>query len=141
MSVNIFIQVLSVNILFEIIHWFFRSVKHSVADFFGLGEEDSSQASKWQNRHMRYYRGKVKDSHLPNATEFDEIDSSIPHIIDPLARSGRYSSAYSRRTTPLSSTSTYTPSTRGVPQRRTRKDSVLKMTWKGVQTITVSLVS
>ncbi|WAQ96006.1 RHDF1-like protein [Mya arenaria] len=111
-----------------------RSVKNSVADFFGLGDEDSAQASKWQNRHMRYYRGKVKDSALTNTTDFDEIDSSsIPHIIDPLARSGRYSS---RRTTPLSSTSTYTASTRGFPKQRTRKDSVLKMTWKGMQTIT-----
>ncbi|KAH3861972.1 inactive rhomboid protein 1-like [Dreissena polymorpha] len=112
-----------------------RSMKLSVADFFGLGDEDSSQASKWQNRHMRYYKGKIKEEHLPNTTDFDELDSSIPHIIDPLARSSRYTSQYSRRTTPLSSTSTYTPSTRGGTIRRTRKDSVLKMTWKGMQTI------
>ena len=32
----------------------YRAVKHSVADFFGLGEEDHQQSSKWQNRHMRY---------------------------------------------------------------------------------------
>ncbi|KAL4240956.1 Inactive rhomboid protein 2 [Mactra antiquata] len=116
-----------------------RAVKNSVADFFGLGEEDCQQSSKWQNRHMRYYRGKVKDGYLHKTTDFDELDSSVRYIHDPLKAPGtRYSSgaAYSRRTTPLSSTSTYTPSTRGFPARRTRKDSVLKMTWKGMQTIT-----
>lgn len=186
---------------------------------------------------MRYYRGKVKDGYLHKTTDFDELDSSVRYIHDPLkglsclhkfmqqsnglfilllfawilkgfyitpriiikywlqcthlpnnmwlsiktdfiiqtrflagkrfssesdyglvllanfldvheyficlyrslAPGARYSSgaAYSRRTTPLSSTSTYTPSTRGFPARRTRKDSVLKMTWKGMQTITV----
>lgn len=115
-------------------------MKNSVADFFGVGEEDCQQASKWQNRHMRYYRGKVKDGYLKQTTDFDEVDSSVRYIHDPLRAPGaRYSAgAYSRRTTPLSSTSTYTPSTRGFPQRRTRKDSVLKMTWKGMQTIAVS---
>lgn len=116
-----------------------RSMKHSVADFFGLGDEDCQQSSKWQNRHMRYYKGKVKDGYLNRTTDFDELDSSIRYIHDPLKAPGaRYSAGaqFSRRTTPLSSTSTYTPSTRGFPARRTRKDSVLKMTLKGMQTIT-----
>lgn len=62
----------------------FRSVKNSVADFFGLGDEDCQQSSKWQNRHMRYYRGKVKDGYLNKTTDFDELDSSIRYIHDPL---------------------------------------------------------
>lgn len=111
-----------------------RSVKNSVADFFGVGEEDCSQASKWQNRHMRYYRGKVKDGYLNRATDFDELDSSIRYIYDPLRQPGK--GLPSRRTTPLSSTSTYTQSARGFPQRRVRKDSVLKMTFRGMQSIT-----
>lgn len=119
-------------------HFIFRTVKNSVADFFGVGDEDCQQAPKWQNRHMRYYRGKVKEGFLKQTTDFDELDSSIRYIHDPLKAPGGRHSTYSRRTTPLSSTSTYTQSTRGFPQRRTRKDSVLKMTWKGMQTITVS---
>ena len=116
-------------------------MKNSVADFFGVGDEDCSQASKWQNRHMRYYRGKVKDGYLNRATDFDELDSSIRYIYDPLRQPGKYSvgaGGASRRTTPLSSTSTYTQSARGFPQKRARKDSVLKMTLKGMQSITVS---
>ena len=113
----------------------FRSFKNSVADFFGVGDEDCSQASKWQNRHMRYYRGKVKEGHLNRATDFDELDGGIKYIHDPLRQPGK---GASRRTTPLSSTSTYTQSMRGFPQRRTRKDSVLKMTFRGMQSITVS---
>ncbi|KAK3586226.1 hypothetical protein CHS0354_025672 [Potamilus streckersoni] len=111
-----------------------RSVKHSVADFFGLGDELPDQNSRWQNRRYRYYGGKIKDGKLPRVTDFDELDSSIPHIYDPLRVHGKHSMA-SQRTTPLSSTSTYR-SIRGFPQRRTRKDSVLKMTFKGLQTIT-----
>ena len=113
----------------------FRSFKNSVADFFGVGDEDCSQASKWQNRHMRYYRGKVKEGHLNRATDFDELDGGIKYIHDPLRQPGK---GASRRTTPLSSTSTYTQSMRGFTQRRTRKDSVLKMTFRGMQSITVS---
>ena len=112
-------------------------MKNSVADFFGVGDEDCSQASKWQNRHMRYYRGKVKDGYLNRATDFDELDSSIRYIYDPLRQPGK--GLASRRTTPLSSTSTYTQSGgRGLPQRRVRKDSVLKMAMRGAQSITVS---
>ena len=116
-------------------------MKNSVADFFGVGDEDCQHQSKWQNRHMRYYKGKVKDGYLNKTTDFDELDSSMRYIHDPLKPPGsRYSAGgMSRRTTPLSSTSTYTASTRGFPQRRTRKDSVLKMTWKGMQTIAVCL--
>ena len=118
-------------------HYISRSMKNSVADFFGVGDEDCSQASKWQNRHMRYYRGKIKEGHLNRATDFDELDSSIRYIYDPLRQPGK--GLPSRRTTPLSSTSTYTQSGgRGFPQRRTRKDSVLKMTFRGMQSITVS---
>ena len=118
-------------------------MKNSVADFFGVGDEDCSQASKWQNRHMRYYRGKVKDGYLNRATDFDELDSSVRYIYDPLRQPGKYSvgPGASRRTTPLSSTSTYTQSARGFPQKRTRKDSVLKMTFRGMQSITVSKIS
>lgn len=113
-----------------------RSMKNSVADFFGLGEGDIQSSQKWQNRKMRYYGGKIKDGALPKTTDFDDLHSSVRYIHDPLKPPGaRYSSAYSRRTTPLSSTSTYTPSTRGFPQRHTRKESVLKMSWKGMQTI------
>lgn len=33
---------------------------------------------------MRYYRGKVKDGYLNKTTDFDELDSSIRYIHDPL---------------------------------------------------------
>lgn len=61
----------------------------------------------------------------------EDLDAStIKYIHDPYRMPG------SRRTTPLSSTSTYARVNR--PSKRLRKESVAKMTVKGIMTVTVS---
>ncbi|KAL5018058.1 hypothetical protein ScPMuIL_003780 [Solemya velum] len=115
-----------------------RAVKASVADFFGLGDEAPEQNARWKNRRCRYYKGKLKDEFIPATPappDIDELDSSQPRYIhDPLRHPGKAEMS-SRRTTPLSSTSTYARSFRGLPQRRLRKDSVFTMTMRGISTV------
>ncbi|XP_041363411.1 inactive rhomboid protein 1-like isoform X2 [Gigantopelta aegis] len=113
---------------------FGRYMKSSVADFFGVGEEDCSRSDRWDNRRKRYAGsiGKLKEELIHPE---DELDSASPRIIDPLRVPGRHISEtdrYSRRTTPLSSTSTYR---RGYPGTPRSKDSVIKMTWQGISTL------
>lgn len=113
-------------------------MKKSVADFFGLGDDDVKHSERWNNRRLRYYKGKVKDDYMPKGDE-DYDASPIKYIHDPLKMPGR-SEISSRRTTPLSSTSTYGRSFSRPGAKRMRKDSVLKMTWKGLSTIAVSII-
>ncbi|XP_071105942.1 inactive rhomboid protein 2-like isoform X1 [Haliotis cracherodii] len=107
---------------------FGRYMKSSIADFFGVGEDSEESKVKWDNRCKRYAGsiGKLKK------TAEDDIDGSrLPHIIDPL----RHPDRASRRSTPMSSISTYYRSTQGLPRKTTRKDSVVKMTLKGLTTL------
>jgi hypothetical protein len=120
-------------------------MKKSLTGFFGLDldEDHAEKTQRWTNRRMRLYKGKVKDEHLLPADSDDFLSSSqytqqIKYIHDPYRKAGRHSEISSRRTTPLSSTSTYARSKPGV--KRLRKDSVLQMTWKGLRTIAVSFI-
>ena len=115
-------------------------MKCSVADFFGIGEEDCTRSDRWDNRRKRYAGsiGKLKEELIRHPE--DEPDSASPRIIDPLRVPGRHISEtnrYSHRTTPLSSTSTYR---RGYPATPRSKDSVIKMTWQGISTLAVSCI-
>lgn len=115
-------------------------MKKSITGFFGLDldEEREDKKERWNNRRMRLHKGRVKDEYLIKADSDDVLETShVKYIHDPLRRAGRHSEIpTSRRTTPLSSTSTYARSRSGV--KRLRKDSVLQMTWKGLRTITAS---
>lgn len=114
-------------------------MKKSITGFFGLDldEEHEEKKDRWNNRRMRLHKGRVKDEYLIKAESDDVLETSqVKYIHDPLRKAGRHSEIpTSRRTTPLSSTSTYARSRSGV--KRLRKDSVLQMTWKGIRTITV----
>ncbi|XP_064604448.1 inactive rhomboid protein 1-like [Liolophura sinensis] len=106
-----------------------RSIKTSVADFFGVGEDMPIESQKWQNRRIRHATkkyGKLKEDCVRRAGE-DDVDSlQMRYIQDPLHRG-------SRRATPLSSTSTYhTRGSRLLQQKKHRKESVLRMTLKGL---------
>ncbi|XP_033735925.1 inactive rhomboid protein 1-like isoform X1 [Pecten maximus] len=112
-----------------------RKIKTSIADFFGVGEEDASKSQRWNNRRMRFYHGKYREDKMPGKDQADSDDvlgdmSAVPHVYDPLRNPARHSEYSSRRTTPLSSTSTYARS-RG-PPKRPRKESVVKMTVKSI---------
>lgn len=122
----------------------FRKLKKSLTGFFGLDLDDEHEDKKqrWNNRRMRLYKGKVKDDYLLKAESDDlflENSHQFKYIHDPLRRvhRDRPSEMSSRRTTPLSSSSTYARSRPGGP-KRLRKDSVMQMTWKGLRTIAVS---
>lgn len=113
----------------QIIVCHYRSIKTSVADFFGVGEDMPVQSQKWQNRRIRHATkkyGKLKEDQMRRAGE-DDVDSlQMRYIQDPLHRG-------SRRATPLSSTSTYhTRGSRLLQQKKHRKESVLRMTLKGL---------
>ncbi|KAK6170344.1 hypothetical protein SNE40_018757 [Patella caerulea] len=115
---------------------FKRYMKTSVADFFGLGEDDPTKAPRWDNRRMRYrgHLGKLKDEYLKQDDELDGMISTADArmIRDPFrVPGGRASDSTSMRTA-LSSTSTFANS--NLKQRR-RKDSVMKMTMKGLATL------
>ncbi|XP_063444509.1 inactive rhomboid protein 1-like isoform X2 [Mytilus trossulus] len=121
-----------------------RKLKKSLTGFFGLDLDDEHEDKKqrWNNRRMRLYKGKVKDDYLLKAESDDlflENSHQFKYIHDPLRRvhRDRPSEMSSRRTTPLSSSSTYARSRPGGP-KRLRKDSVMQMTWKGLRTIAAS---
>ena len=111
-------------------------------DFFGLGDEDPTESQRWRNRRLRYYRGQLKDKELQKDLDDDVLMDSqnLRYIHDPLRSRVRQSELSQSRTTPLSSTSTYTRAGNQMGQRRFRKESVVKMTAKAVKTIAVSCV-
>lgn len=116
----------------------YRKIRSSVASFFGI--EDDEEKSKihqerWRNRRLHYYKKQIKPEELEKRDLGlkDELDNStIKYIHDPYRMPG------SRRTTPLSSTSTYARVNR--PSKRLRKESVAKMTVKGILTVAVSTI-
>lgn len=117
---------------------FHSKIRSSVASFFGI--EDDEEKSKlhqerWRNRRLHYYKKQIKPEELEKRDLGlkDDLDASnIKYIHDPYRMPG------SRRTTPLSSTSTYARVSK--PSKRLRKESVAKMTVKGIMTVTVSLI-
>lgn len=111
-----------------------KYVKSSIADFFGVGEQSEKNQELWNKRRLRYCSsiGKIKDEHIPRMGDLDEPDFvRTQQIVDP------YRVTAGHRT-PQSSTSTCYRTVRGVPVRKIRKDSVLKMTLRGFSMLTAA---
>ncbi|XP_052262483.1 inactive rhomboid protein 1-like isoform X2 [Dreissena polymorpha] len=109
-----------------------RYVKVGVLDFFGLGQEDSLEAPKWQNRRKRFYKGQVKDDGLPSASDFADAAYFVPRV--PVQRVRAYTGVEAGEDEPDTSVqpAADTEPIMGFPRCRTRKDSVLQMTFKAM---------
>ncbi|KAL5018709.1 hypothetical protein ScPMuIL_004431 [Solemya velum] len=82
---------------------FGSSMMKSIVRFFGLEEDAADQKELWQNRRQSYYRGKIKKDHVKEAPGLDYIDSPDRECF------------------------------RDRPTTVKPKESVFKMTWKGIK--------
>ena len=119
-------------------------MKKSIADFFGVGEEQPDVQLKWKNRSVRLHSNRVVGGSKPTPvvvdSDVDVPDSGTRHIVDPYhrprrmdSRSSKGSHGVSRQFSHLSTASSCRRSLRPHPQRLSRKDSVLKMAYDGVK--------
>ena len=133
-------------------------MKKSVSDFFGVGDEDDREESrsKWRQRSIRLHSsnkfvgGQVKPELRPSNTidsVFDMPDGTpTPRPIDPLARPRRQDSQVSRgshyfpsrQISHISTASSGRRSMHTHQQRKSRRDSVIKMAYDGVKSLVVS---
>ncbi|XP_064641553.1 inactive rhomboid protein 1-like [Lineus longissimus] len=116
-----------------------RKLRTSTANFFGVGDEQLYNADRWDTRrdHLLMKKcGKIKDGKQRASKQdgFDDLDGGrslgMQEIHDPLA-AGRYQRAYSAAT----SVSSFRRPQRFQPRRKTRKDSVLRMTYDGLSSL------
>lgn len=107
-----------------------KKARQSIAEFFGVSEEDEKNAARWERRRVRMANsiGKgLKDEVPPGG----DLTDGMAQIRDPLRRPTRFSIG----TRPINRQSAFSSGT--ISSGEQRKKSVFQMTLKGIQSLSV----
>ena len=111
-----------------------RKARQSIAEFFGVSEEDEKNAIRWEKRRVRMANAIGKGLKEDPVSPIGDLTDGMPNIRDPLRRPTRFSIG----TRPINRHSMQFSTAAASLTGDYRKKSVFQMTVKGLQSLSVS---